>query len=41
MLCDDLDGWDGGGWEGGFRGRGLCIHTTDILHFTAETDTTV
>ena len=23
VLCDDLDGWDGGGgWEGGPRGRG-------------------
>ena len=22
VLCDDLDGWDGGvGWEGGSRGR--------------------
>ena len=21
MLCDDLEGWDGG-WEGGSRGRG-------------------
>ena len=22
MLCDDLEGWDGGGWEGGSRGEG-------------------
>ena len=22
VLCDDLAGWDGGGWEGGSRGRG-------------------
>ena len=22
VLCDDLYGWDGGGWEGGPRGRG-------------------
>ena len=21
MLCDDLDGWDGGQWEGDSRGR--------------------
>ena len=22
VLCDDLEGWDGGGWERNLRGRG-------------------
>ena len=28
MLCDDLEGWVGGGWEGRSRGRGY-IYTYD------------
>ena len=40
MLCDDLEGWDGG-WEGGPRGRGIGIHIADLLHCTAETSTTL
>ena len=47
MLCDDLDGWDGGGvgWRGGGRevqeGRDIGIHIADSLHCTAETNTTL
>ena len=26
MFCDNLEGWDAGGWEGGSRGR-ECIYT--------------
>ena len=29
MFCEDLDGWDGGGAEGGPRGKGYmyqCVH---------------
>ena len=40
MLGDDLDWWDGGGWEGGPRGRDIVIHIADSLHCTAETNTT-
>ena len=43
MLCDDLEGWDGGG-----HGRGevqevgdICIHTVDSLCYVAETNTTL
>ena len=39
MLCDDLDGWDGGGWEGGSEGDNICILTADC--WTAETNTTL
>ena len=43
VLCDDLDGWDGGG--GGGRevqeGGHIGIHTADSLHCTAETNTTL
>ena len=36
LLCDDLEEWDGGGWEGGSRRRGC-----DLLYCTAETNTTL
>ena len=36
MLCDDLEGWDGG-WEGGSRRRGICILIADSQCYTAET----
>ena len=42
MLCDDLDGWDGGG--GGrevHEGGDIFIHIADSLHCTAETNTTL
>ena len=51
MLCDDLDGWDGG-WEGGLRGRdiyviiyilseGGCIHIADSCCCIAKTNITL
>ena len=43
VLCDDLEGWDGG-WEGGSRGRGygdICIRIADSFCSTAETNTTL
>ena len=39
MLCDDLDGWDGGG--GGRKvqeGGDIGINMVDSLHCTAETN---
>ena len=42
MLCDDLDGWDGGGGREVQEGGGdMCIHIADSLHCTAETNTTL
>ena len=40
MLCDDLDGWDGG-WGGREvqEGGDICIHIADPQ--TAETNTTL
>jgi len=37
VLCDDLDGWDGGGkaQEGG----NICIHMANSHCSTAETNT--
>ena len=31
MLCDGLEGWDGGGLEGGPRVRGHAY--TQLIHF--------
>ena len=42
MLCDDLDGWEGGG--GGREvqeGGDIGIHIVASLHCTAETNTTL
>ena len=44
MLCDDLDGWDGGEGRGGREvqeGGDTGIHTAGSLHCTAETNTTL
>ena len=40
VLCDDLEGWDGG-WGGreALEGRDRCIHIADSLCCTAETST--
>ena len=38
MLCDDLDGWDGGG-EAQERGD-ICIFIAGSLGHKAETNTT-
>ena len=39
VLCDDLEGWEAGGWEGGSRGRDICIHIVDSCCCTTETNT--
>ena len=39
MLCDDLEGWDGGGRKEQ-EGGNICTHRADSLHCTAETNTT-
>ena len=39
VLCDDLDGWDGGQWEGGPSGTGYLCSRADSLCCTAETNT--
>ena len=43
MLCDDLEGWEGGGGIGreAPEGGDICIHTADSLCCTAETNTTL
>ena len=41
MLCDALGGGVRVGWEGGLRGRGVCICMADSLQFTAEMNTTL
>ena len=41
MLCDDLEGWDGGGGRE-VQGRGdIGIHIADSLHCAAESNTTL
>ena len=38
MLCDDLEGWNGGWQEEGSTGRGyVYTHMADSLCCTAET----
>lgn len=36
LLMTDLDGWDGGRWEEGPRGRDIGAHIVDALHCIAE-----
>ena len=40
VLCDDLDGWDGGGGREVQEGKDICIHIADSLYCTGETNTT-
>ena len=40
VLCDDLEGWDGGGRDAE-EGGDICIHIADALCCTAETNTTL
>ena len=40
MLCDDLEGWDGGGREAQ-EGGDICIRIANSLFSTAETNTTL
>ena len=35
-LREDLEGWDGAGWEGGSRMGGTCILIADSPHCTAK-----
>ena len=37
MLCDDLDGWDGGGKAQ--EGANICTHMANSRCSTAETNT--
>ena len=39
QLSDDLDGWDGGRWEEGPRGRDIGTHIADALQCIAEANT--
>ena len=40
MLCDDLEGWAGGGGRrGAQKGGDICVHIADSLGWTAETNT--
>ena len=39
MLCDDLEGWDGKVGKEAQEGRDICIHISDSLCCTAETNT--
>ena len=42
MLCDDLEGWDGGGHGGEVQEVGdIRIHIVDPLCCTAEINTTL
>ena len=41
VLCDALDGWDGGGGREVQEGGDIYIHIADSLHYTAETNTTL
>ena len=36
MLCGDLDGWDGVGWEGGPKGRKYTHTHTQLIHFIVQ-----
>ena len=40
MLCDDPEGWDGGGRDAQVGGD-TCIMMADLCCFTAETITTL
>ena len=44
MVCDDLEGWNGGVWEGVTKGRGyiyMYILIVDLHCCMAETNTTL
>ena len=40
VLCDDLEGWDGGR-RGALKGGDMCIHMTDSHCCTVEINTTL
>ena len=35
MLCDDPEGWDGGGMGGRMKGEGIEVYT-QLLHFIVQ-----
>ena len=39
MLCDDLEGWDREGGRVAQEGGTICIHISDSLCCTEETNT--
>ena len=41
MLCDDLEGWDGGCGRETQEGGDKCILIADSCYCTAETNTTL
>ena len=41
VLCDDIDGWDGGGGREVQEEGDIGIHIADSLHCTEETNTTL
>ena len=41
VLCDDLDGWNGGGVGGRSKREGTGMYIADSLRCTAETNRTL
>ena len=41
MLCDNVEGWDGGVRREAQEGGDRCVHIDDSLHCTAETNVTL
>ena len=41
MLCDDLEGWDGGNGRQAEEGEAICVLMADSHPCTAETNTTL
>ena len=41
MLCDELEGWEGGGGKEVQEGGDVCTKTADSCCRTAETNTTL
>ena len=41
MLCDDLQGWDGGRVAGRLKRKDICIHIADSHCCTTETNATL
>ena len=35
MLCDDLEGWDGGGVEGRLKRKGIYVYL-QLIHFILQ-----
>ena len=41
VLCDNVEGWDGGVRREAQEGGDRCVHIDDSLHCTAETNVTL